>query len=128
VGRVEIFGHLDVMETEHAIGKGAVMRVRISSAAAAMLLASASGFTDKVGSDYVPVVVWIIQDTGDESSVPRLGLGFIEEKLVDSERFLVCDDSECSIAQHIPDGILHRYSSPYIDIEDGALVLTSKER
>lgn len=94
------------------------MTVRISPAAARRVTEEMHTHILKVGAQFVPVVTWVVDDTGDDKT-PYLGLGLIDEKDVPADRWVRCDEFDCKIAQYIPDDILARFPSQFIDVEEG---------
>lgn len=84
----------------------------------------AQRYADKIRDKFIPVIVWVIQDTHPGALAPRLSIGFIEEKFVSNDRLVVCDEVQCKIGQHIPDDILARYPSQYIELEGDDLVFS----
>jgi hypothetical protein len=96
------------------VGREAVT-VRISPAAARRITEMTRDYRVKVGEQFVPVITWVIDDTHNKRRTPYLGLGLIDEKEVRADRWVRCDEFECKIAQHLPDDILARFPSQFVD-------------
>jgi hypothetical protein len=99
------------------------MALGITGRAAQMVIEATREQITELGKDHVPAIAWIVGDTDQRRSVPRLAYGIAERKQVEG-RFLLCEEFECEIGQVLPDDILEMYHSHKIDVKDEEFVFS----
>ena len=104
------------------------MKMQISGAAAKWIVERVRGHIQRVGSDYIPVLAWTVEDTGNPTAPPHLSISLAKRSSVPEDRFVECDEFACEIAQYIPDDILANYPSRRVDLSADEELVFSQSR
>lgn len=95
--------------------------IRITPAAKRFIEALMQHHSNRLRDKFIPVLMWVIDDSQNENKVPYLTVGFIEEEQVDQDRWVATHDAQFRLAQHIPQDILDRSAIITVDVVKGNL-------
>jgi len=97
-------------------------KTRITARAARFVNALVKRFEPETGPGYVPLITWLLGDSGIPNFVPQLGVGFEKSDVVDRSLIMECDGKDVEIFQHVPDHLLEEDGPKYIDVRNNRLV------
>jgi hypothetical protein len=98
-------------------------KTRITARAARFVTAAAKRFEAQTGPGYVPVIDWVLGETGNPNFIPNLGLALEKPDVVDRSRVMECDGKDVEIFQYVPDHLLQEDGPKYVDVRNNRLVL-----
>ncbi|MBV8406329.1 MAG: hypothetical protein JOY64_01765 [Alphaproteobacteria bacterium] len=98
-------------------------KIRITAEAVILVNQWAGWAEPKIGAGYVPVITWLVMDTGDPDFAPHLGIAFEKSGVVDRSRAMQCDGKEVEIFQYVPDELFGQERQKFIDVVNNELVL-----
>ena len=81
-------------------------KIRITARAASFVDKKTKWAETQIGPGFVPVITWIVKDSGRPNLVPKLGLAFERPDVVDRSRAMECDGKDVEIFQYVPDELL----------------------
>jgi len=98
-------------------------KTRITARAARFVNAQVKSVEAQTGPGYVPIVDWVLGETGNPNFIPNLGLALEKPDVVDRSRVMECDGKDVEIFQYVPDHLLQEDGPKYIDVRNNRLVL-----
>ena len=98
-------------------------KTRITARAASFVTETAKRVETQTGPGYVPVITWILGESGIANFIPNLGLALEKPDVVDRSRVMECDGKDVEIFQYVPDHLLEEDGPKYIDLRNNRLVL-----
>jgi len=103
-------------------------KTRITARAARFVNAQVKSVEAQTGPGYVPIVDWVLGETGNPNFIPNLGLALEKPDVVDRSRVMECDGKDVEIFQYVPDHLLQEDGPKYIDVRNNRLVLAREAR
>jgi hypothetical protein len=98
-------------------------KVKITARAVSFVKEKAKWAETQIGPGYVPLITWLLGDSGIPNFIPQLGVGFEKSDVVDRSRVMECDGKDVEIFQYVPDHLLEEDGPKYIDVRNNRLVL-----
>jgi len=97
-------------------------KVKITARAVSFVNEKAKWAETQIGPGYVPLITWLLGDSGIPNFVPQLAVGFEKSDVVDRSLVMECDGKDVEIFQHVPDHLLEEDGPKYIDVRNNRLV------
>jgi hypothetical protein len=97
-------------------------KTRITARAASFVNEKAKWAETQIGPGYVPVIDWVLGESGNPNFIPNLGVAFEKSDVVDRARVMECDGKDVEIFQQVPDQLLAEDGPKYIDVRNNRLV------
>ena len=97
-------------------------KTRITARAASFVNAKAKWAETQIGPGYVPVIDWVLGESGNPNFIPNLGVALEKSDVVDRSRVMECDGKDVEIFQYVPDHLLEEDGPKYIDVRNNRLV------
>jgi hypothetical protein len=103
--------------------KADMKKIRITARAATLVRECAKRIEPQIGPGYVPVITWVVKDSGIPNFIPNLGLAFEKPDVVDRSRIMECDGKDVEIFQYVPDELFGEDAQRFVDVRNNRLVL-----
>ena len=102
--------------------RAGMKKTRITARAARFVNAKAKSAETQIGPGYVPVIDWVLGESGNPNFIPNLGVALEKSDVVDRSRIMECDGKDVEIFQYVPDELLKEDGPKYIDVRNNRLV------
>ena len=102
--------------------RAGMKKTRITARAANFVNAKAKWAATQIGPGYVPVIDWVLSESGNPNFIPNLGVALEKSDVVDRSRVMECDGEDVEIFQYVPDDLLEEDGPKYIDVRNNRLV------
>jgi hypothetical protein len=100
--------------------------IRITAQAVSFVQAKTKWAEAQIGPGYVPVIDWVLGESGNPNFIPNLGLAFEKLDVVDRSRVMECDGKDVEIFQYVPDELFGEDARKFIDVRNNRLVLAEE--
>lgn len=101
-------------------------RIKITARAVRFIDECTKRAEEQIGSDFVPVIMWQVDDSGASDFVPHLVLGFENRDAIDHFRIMECEGEEVEIYQYVPDELFGKDADKIVDVQNSDLIFSEE--